>query len=56
MATRELMPINEDMATLDPTEFLKAQTENIQFGDEDASKHRHVIPALVPPLRLKPIL
>lgn len=56
MATRELVPINDDMATLDPAEFLKAQAENIQFGDDDASKHRHVIPALVPPLRLKPIL
>lgn len=56
MATRELMSIDEDMATVDPTEFLKTQTENIQFGDEDVSRHRHVIPALVPPLRLKPIL
>ncbi|WP_297362131.1 hypothetical protein [Thauera sp.] len=55
MATRELIAIDEDMAALDPTEFLKGQTENIHFGD-DASSHRHVIPALVPPLRLKPIL
>ena len=56
MATRELVAIDEDMATFDPAEFLKAQAENIQFGDDDASQHRHVIPALVPPLRLKPIL
>lgn len=55
MATRELIAIDEDMATLDPTEFLKGQTENIYFGD-DSSSYRHVIPALVPPLRLKPIL
>ncbi|MGE0114491.1 MAG: hypothetical protein AB7T07_06370 [Steroidobacteraceae bacterium] len=56
MATRELVPIEEDMATLEPAEFLKGQTDNIQFSSEDASQHRHVIPALVPPLRLKPIL
>ena len=55
MATRELVPINEDMAVLEPAVFLAAQGDNIQFG-EDTSAHRHVIPALVPPLRLKPIL
>lgn len=55
MATRELVAIEEDMATLDPAGFLKGQNENINFGD-DPSSYRHVIPALVPPLRLKPIL
>ena len=55
MATRELVAIEEDMATLDPAGFLKEQSDNIHFGD-DPSGYRHVIPALVPPLRLKPIL
>jgi hypothetical protein len=56
MATRELVPVDEDMSKLDPAVFLKGQAENIQFDSDDATQHRHVIPALVPPLRLKPIL
>ena len=56
MATRELVPIEEDMSTLDPADFLKGQAENIHFDSEDVTQHKHVIPALVPPLRLKPIL
>jgi hypothetical protein len=56
METRELVQIEEDMSILDPAEFLKSQSENIRFNSDDISKHKHVIPALVPPLRLKPIL
>jgi hypothetical protein len=56
MATRELVSIDEDMESLDPAVFLKGQADNIHFTGDDASQCRHVIPALVPPLRLKPIL
>lgn len=56
MATRELVPISEDMATLDPADFLKSQIENFCLEGENATQYKHVIPALVPPLRLKPIL
>ena len=56
MATRELVAIEDDMMTIVPAEFLKLQAANIQFDHDDASKHRNVIPAMVPPLRLKPIL
>lgn len=56
MGTRELVPIDEDMQRLDPNAFLQGQAENLQLDSGDANKHRHVIPALVPPLRLKPIL
>jgi hypothetical protein len=55
MATRELIPI-EDIHELNPAEFLKSLAENLNFDGEDVTKHKHVIPALVPPLRLKPIL
>ena len=54
MATRELVPI-ENIESLNPADFLKEQAGNIHFEDEKAHC-RHVIPALVPPLRLKPIL
>ena len=56
MATRELVPLDDDMKTLDPNAFLESQKGNFQFDGDDASRYRHVIPALVPPLRLKPIL
>lgn len=56
MATRELIALDEDMQTLDPKTFLESQKENFQFDGSDVSRYRHVIPALVPPLRLKPIL
>lgn len=56
MATRQLIDIEEDMKSLDPGEFIKGQKDNICFDGDDMRRHRHVIPALVPPLRLKPIL
>jgi hypothetical protein len=56
MGTRELVRIDEDMEKLEPNSFLESLRSNFQLDSEDANKYRHVIPALVPPLRLKPIL
>lgn len=56
MSTRQLVPIDEDMTALDPAAFIRKQAPNLVFDGDDATKYRHVIPALVPPLRLKPIL
>ncbi len=55
MATRELIPI-DDINQIKPAEFLSALAENLNFDGDDVATHKHVIPALVPPLRLKPIL
>lgn len=56
MATRELVPIDEDMLHLDPNAFLESQRGNFKLDAMESNQLRHVIPALVPPLRLKPIL
>jgi hypothetical protein len=56
MDTRDLLPI-ENILACDPAEFIgEIVSPNIDISHEDPSRHRHVIPALVPPLRLKPIL
>ena len=56
MDTRNLLPI-ENIHKCDPAEFIrKIVAPNIDVSSEDLRKQRHVIPALVPPLRLKPIL
>lgn len=55
MATRELIQI-EDIHDLKPAEFLESLADNLKFEGDDVTCHKHVIPALVPPLRLKPIL
>lgn len=55
MATRELIQI-EDIQNLKPADFLKSLAENLKFDGDDVTAHKHVIPALIPPLRLKPIL
>lgn len=56
MDTRDLLPI-EGILTLDPTTFIREQVApNVDVRHEDVRQQRHVIPALVPPLRLKPIL
>lgn len=55
MATRELIAI-EDINEIKPAAFLSALAENLNFDGDDVTTHKHVIPALVPPLRLKPIL
>lgn len=56
MDTRDLIPI-EDIENCDPAIFIREQVApNVDVSNEDARLQRHVIPALVPPLRLKPIL
>ena len=56
MDTRDLLPI-EDILTCDPAAFIRDQVApNVDVHSEDVRQQRHVIPALVPPLRLKPIL
>jgi hypothetical protein len=56
MDTRDLLPI-ENIHECDPANFIREiVTPNVDFASDDFSQHKHVIPALVPPLRLKPIL
>lgn len=56
MDTRDLLPI-EDILACNPAEFIgEIVAANTEVSNEDPRQHRHVIPALVPPLRLKPIL
>lgn len=56
MDTRDLLPI-EDIHTCDPAQFIRDYvTPNVDVAHNDLRQQKHVIPALVPPLRLKPIL
>lgn len=56
MDTRDLLPI-PDITTLDPAGFIQELVKpNVDVTHEDLRQQRHVIPALVPPLRLKPVL
>ncbi|CAI8771049.1 hypothetical protein [Methylococcus capsulatus] len=56
MDTRDLLPI-ENIHDRDPAEFIRNYVApNVDVAHEDLNQQRHVIPALVPPLRLKPIL
>lgn len=56
MDTRDLLPI-ENISDCNPAEFIKNFVmPNIDVTNDSISQQRHVIPALVPPLRLKPIL
>jgi hypothetical protein len=56
MDTRDLLPI-ERIHDLDPAAFIREiVAPNVDFSGDDLHQHKHVIPALVPPLRLKPIL
>lgn len=56
MDTRDLLPI-ENIHDCDPAQFIRdCVTPNVNVTHEDIRQQRHVIPALVPPLRLKPIL
>lgn len=56
MDTRDLIPI-ENISGCDPAQLIKDEiAPNIAVTDENTENQRHVIPALVPPLRLKPIL
>ena len=56
MDTRDLLPI-ENILYLDPVEFINdIVAPNTDLSNESPQFQKHVIPALVPPLRLKPIL
>ncbi len=56
MDTRDLLPI-DDILNCDPAKFIREiVTPNVDVSSDDVRQQRHVIPALVPPLRLKPIL
>ena len=53
MDTRHLVPI-ENIETIDIVKFIQNEiAKNINFASDN---HRHVIPSLIPPLRLKPVL
>lgn len=56
MDTRDLLPI-ENILDCDPATFIREVVRsNVDVSHEDLRQQKHVIPALVPPLRLKPIL
>ena len=56
MDTRNLMEI-ENILNCNPSQFIREIiAPNVDVKSDDVRQHRHVIPALVPPLRLKPIL
>jgi hypothetical protein len=56
MDTRDLLAI-EDILIADPANFIREiVAPNVDVKNDDLRQQRHVIPALVPPLRLKPIL
>ncbi|HRE18702.1 MAG TPA: hypothetical protein PLW86_16805, partial [Rhodocyclaceae bacterium] len=56
MDTRDLLPI-DDIHACDPAQFIRDYVApNVDVVHEDLRQQKHVIPALVPPLRLKPIL
>ena len=56
MDTRDLLPV-DDILNCDPAKFIRdVVTPNVDVSADDLRHQRHVIPALVPPLRLKPIL
>lgn len=56
MDTRDLLPV-DDILGCDPAQFIReVVAPNVDVNHDDIRQQRHVIPALVPPLRLKPIL
>lgn len=56
MDTRDLLPV-DDILNCDPAKFIReVVTPNVDVSSDDLRLQRHVIPALIPPLRLKPIL
>ena len=54
MDTRNLMSI-ENILECSPQKFI-SDTVKFDVSDNDIKRHRHVIPAFVPPLRIKPVL
>jgi len=56
MDTRDLLPV-DNILNCDPAQFIREViARNVDVSNDDLRQQRHVIPALVPPLRLKPIL
>lgn len=56
MDTRELLPIS-NILECDPAGFIQdIVAPNTDVSHDDPRQQKHVIPSLVPPLRLKPIL
>lgn len=56
MDTRELLSIERPFEC-DPERFIReVVAPNVDLRSDDITRQRHVIPALVPPLRLKPVL
>lgn len=56
MDTRQLLPINE-LRTIDLKKFIDEEiSANLNFENTSVEAQRHVIPSMVPPLKLKPIL
>lgn len=56
MDTRDLLPVDK-ILECNPAQFIRdVVAPNVDVTHEDLRQQKHVIPALVPPLRLKPIL
>jgi hypothetical protein len=56
MDTRDLLPV-DNILDCDPAKFIReVVSPTVDVSADDLRQQRHVIPALVPPLRLKPIL
>jgi hypothetical protein len=56
MDIRDLLPV-ERIHEIDPAEFIRdVIAPSVDVTHEDIRQQKHVIPSLVPPLRLKPIL
>jgi hypothetical protein len=56
MDTRQLLPISE-LKKLNLSEFINDEiASNIDLSSSRVDEQRHVIPSMVPPLKLKPIL
>lgn len=56
MDNRDLIGI-DDFLNCDPARFIKEiVAPNVDVSHDDLRQQKHIIPALVPPLRLKPIL
>ena len=56
MDTRNLMSIENILESSPQWVISNIVQPNINVSDDDIKRHRHVIPALVPPLRIKPVL
>ncbi|WP_429078137.1 hypothetical protein [Aeromonas veronii] len=56
MDTRQLLPIH-NLEDIDLKKFIDEEiSSNIDFSNNDVENQKHVIPSMVPPLKLKPIL